>query len=359
MRKNLLSALLLLCPAALFAAQPCPPSNVTATTDDTGVKITWTAPSEDVEETPINPDEIVYDVYRFVVDGESLLVGEDIADTKFTDTLEGISGDVVLKWQIIAKTDQGESSSEEGWSTELPFGNGAPIPYTETFNTPDTWGFQSDNYWLSESIEGWNDFAVETELYTEINGDYDYVYGKDYTEETADGFLCFEHSSWSACEVQYTSGAINLLSAVEPVLTFDYCVFPGAHTTFEVIILDEAGNATTLEKITPRADEQAWIDKSFNLKDFVGNKIRLRFHTAYDPDKAPAEGSKAPICIDNISMVETGDTAVEAIATESAVEETSYYNLQGMCITEPAQGELVVRMQRTADGKRRAEKIIF
>ena len=67
MRNYFLYSLLataIMLPASAFAAQPASPVNVTAVQNDEGVLISWDAVTTDVEEEDIDPDGVVYDVYR-------------------------------------------------------------------------------------------------------------------------------------------------------------------------------------------------------------------------------------------------------------------------------------------------------
>lgn len=59
---GVLSALAVAFPA--LAAEPVAPSGVTAASTEAGVVITWQPVTEDVDENPVDPDEVIYDVYR-------------------------------------------------------------------------------------------------------------------------------------------------------------------------------------------------------------------------------------------------------------------------------------------------------
>ena len=127
MQKNYLTmalaAIAVIAPASASAAAPMPPSNVVATETPDGIVLTWTAVNENQDEEYVDPSEVVYDVFRInAATDESTAVAQDIAATTCTDPLTGITGDNVFKWQVIAKTDGGSSSSYEGYSNEVFLG---------------------------------------------------------------------------------------------------------------------------------------------------------------------------------------------------------------------------------------------
>lgn len=326
---------------------------------ENGVVVTWNPVNEDTDENPVSPDEVVYDVYRCVDDDSRTLLGRNLVETVFADNLEGVAGDVLLAWQVIAKTDEGESSAYEGFSPRLQIGDGAGLPYVETFNTPDSWGFMPDNYWLAESLEGWSGFSVEKELFIEVGDIYDYLYGKDHDSEHTDAFLAFEPSKWSASDVRYTSGQINLDGAGSPVLAFDYCVFPEAHTSFDVAAIDGAGAETVLATLKPAGEKMEWVNAVIPLDAYKGGNVCIRFRTAYNPDTAPSEGYRAPICIDNVVVSDGPYTGIVSAAYDGSVVKTEYFNVQGMRIAAPERGQLVIKVETMRDGRGRAVKTVF
>ena len=109
---GVLSALAMSLPA--LAAEPVAPSGVTAASTEAGVVITWQPVTEDVDENPVDPDEVIYDVYRCDADDVKTKVAEDIVETTCTDVLGEITGEVFYRWQVIAKTADGSSSEYEG-----------------------------------------------------------------------------------------------------------------------------------------------------------------------------------------------------------------------------------------------------
>ena len=121
---GVLSALAVAFPA--LAAEPVAPSGVTAASTEAGVVITWQPVTEDVDENPVDPDEVIYDVYRCDADDVKTKVAEDIVETTCTDVLGEITGEVFYRWQVIAKTADGSSSAYEGYSPLLGFGDGLP-----------------------------------------------------------------------------------------------------------------------------------------------------------------------------------------------------------------------------------------
>lgn len=338
-----------------LASEPVAPSDVKAESTPDGVVITWQPVSEDVDENPVDPEEVIYDVYRCDASDEKVLVGEDLVETTYTDVIGEVTGEVFYRWQVIAKSADGSSSSYEGYSPTLSFGDGASLPYVETFNTKSGWSMGPDNYWLADNGGGWDGFDVDTELYSDLTDEGFYVYGADYTEEKEDGFLYFEPSKWSASDVSYTSGNINLSDAVNPVLSFKHYVFPTAHNNFQVSLLDAEGNTHELHNATPDGEKFGWKDNEYPLSAFKGQKVRIQVHTAYNPDAAPDSGVRAPICLDSFKVADTTPSGVVGV-TGNLAGETTYYSIDGRRLTAPVSGQLVIKVQREADGKVSATK---
>lgn len=342
-----------------FAAAPAAPSGVKAENTPEGVVIVWEPVTEDVDENAIPSDEVIYDVYRCDASDTKTLVSSDLTATTCTDILGEITGEVFYRWQVIAKTADGTSSQFEGYSETLSFGDGAALPYTETFNTPESWYLKPDNYWLSESTLGYSEFDVDDELYVSYNDDDFYVHGADYTDGNDDGFLYFEPSKWSDNDVSYTSGNINLGSAEHPVISFFYYAFPDAHNLYQVSILDGEGKAHEIVNTTPTGDATGW-KKTDNvaLDAFKGQKIRIKLHASYFPDAAPATGVRVPICLDNIKVEEGMPAGIDAVTTAPVVE-TSYYSIDGRRLMNPGTGRLVIKVERCADGSTNTLKVIM
>lgn len=353
---GVLSALAMSLPA--FAAEPVAPSGVTAASTEAGVVITWQPVTEDVDENPVDPDEVIYDVYRCDADDIKTKVAEDIVETTYTDVLGEITGEVFYRWQVIAKTADGSSSAYEGYSPLLGFGDGASLPYIETFNTESGWSMAPDNYWLAENAEGWTDFDVDSELYFDDNGTDRYIYGEDRTADADDGFLYFEPSKWSDTDTSFTSGNINLAQAVNPVISYSYYTIPECHVAYQLRIVDEHGNANEVVNATPAGDSFGWKKSGdISLAAYKGQKIRIQLHSAYYPDNAPSTGRRAPVCLDNIKVEEGENVGIPGIEAGETVS-TEYFTVDGRRVANPANGQLVIKVERTAAGTARASKVI-
>ena len=363
MQKNYLTmalaAIAVIAPASASAAAPMPPSNVVATETPDGIVLTWTAVNENQDEEYVDPSEVVYDVFRInAATDESTAVAQDIAATTYTDPLTGITGDNVFKWQVIAKTDGGSSSSYEGYSNEVFLGNGVSLPYIETFNTPGEWGREPDNFWVAAHNGGWNDFRVDMSSFAELaDGSYAYIYGIDRTEETQDGFVYFEPSKWSAAEATYTSGKISLADGTATGLSFHYYAAPSPKDSFSVSIIDGNNTEHLIANIKPEADEAGWKKADYSLTEYIGQSIRIQFKVAYDPDNAPEEGVILPICIDQVTVMNNTDVSVAETAAGSVIA-TEYYTIEGMRIDSPREGQLVIRRDIMDNGSVKTSKML-
>lgn len=355
---TILSGVAMALPA--LAAEPVAPMGVNAESTDAGVVITWQPVTEDVDENPVNPDEVIYDVFRCDLDDVKTKVAEDIVETTCTDVLGEITGEVFYRWQVIAKTADGSSSAWEGYSQQLGFGDGATLPYIETFNTDGSWSKAPDNYWLAENAEGWNDFDVDTELYFDDNGTDCYIYGEDRTDTAGDGFLSFEPSKWSNTDTSFTSGAINLTDAVNPVISYSYYTIPECHVAYQIRIVDDHGNANEIVNTTPAGDSMGWKKSGpLSLAAYKGQKIRIQIHSAYYPDNAPSTGRLAPVCLDNFKVEEGGGNVGVANVEAAGEIETAYYTVDGLRVVNPSAGQLVIKLERGSDGSSRVQKVII
>lgn len=354
----ILSGLAMTLPA--LAAEPVAPSGVNAESTEAGVVVTWQPVTEDVDENPVNPDEVIYDVYRCDLDDVKTKVAEDIVETTCTDVLGEITGEVFYRWQVIAKTADGSSSAWEGYSQQLGFGDGAALPYIETFNTLSGWSMAPDNYWLSENAEGWSGFDVDSELYFDDNGTDCYIYGEDRTDTAADGFLYFEPSKWSDTDTSFTSGSINLTDAENPVMSYSYYTIPECHVAYQIRIVDDNGNADQVVNSTPSSDSLGWKKSGdISLEAYKGQKIRIQIHSAYYPDNAPSTGRLAPVCLDNFK-VEEGGGNVGVASVETADEaETAYYTVDGRRVVNPSAGQLIIKVIHGSDGSVSVQKVII
>ncbi len=345
--------------SSAFAAQPLPPSEVTAQSTPEGVVIAWQPVTEDIDENAVDPEEVIYDVYRCDISDEKVLVGTDLVTTTYTDVLGEISGEVYYRWQVIAKTADGSSSQYEGYSPQLGFGDGASLPYIEKFNSKSGWSMGPDNYWLGENTVGYSDFDVDKELYFDNNGQDMYIRGVDYTEGNDDGFLYFEPSAWSDADTFYTSGGINLGTAENPVISFNYYVIPEGHNSYQVSILDANGDAHEIVDTTPDGEKIGWNKTNdIPLTEFKGQKIRIQIHSSYYPDSAPSTGRRVPICLDNFSVNEGVPTGIENVGADESVK-IIYYSIDGRQVENPASGQLLIKVQQNADGSRQTVKTII
>lgn len=351
------SAVMMTLPA--LASEPVAPSGVTAVSTPAGVVISWQPVTEDIDENEVDPDEVIYDVYRCDAQDQKVLVGEDIVETTFTDVIGEVTGEVYYRWQVIAKTADGSSSSWEGYSSQLSFGDGAALPYVETFNTESGWYVTPDNYWLAENTVGYSDFDVDSELYFDFDGEDVYIHGEDRTPTADDGFLYFEPSGYSSADTSYTSGGINIGTTENPVISYSYYAIPGSHVSYQIRILDAEGTAHEIVNATVSGDALGWKKvENVSLSEFKNQKIRIQIHSAYFPDNAPSTGLRTPVCLDNIKVADGENVGVVDIMAGTAAS-TEYFTIDGRRVANPAAGQLLIKVERMADGAARTSKVII
>lgn len=153
-----------------------------------------------------------------------------------------------------------------------------------------------------------------------------------------------EGSTTTDPRLWYTTNGIQLRLYAENISTFEVVSSESrASNTISQIIFNVAQG--TADNVSSVSTGKIATDADKNTIKWVGNAEKVEFTWIKASNKTPNINS-----IDVIYNVQTGIESVEA-AQDGVVE---YYNLQGMRIANPAQGQIVIRRQGN-----HVEKVIF
>lgn len=84
----------------------------------------------------------------------------------------------------------------------------------------------------------------------------------------------------------------------------------------------------------------------------------LRFNSASNQDRFRYYKSSTYTAQKAIQLYYSDTTGVDSVAADSEVVSTAYYNLQGVRLAAPAQGQVAIRVSTLANGQIRASKVV-
>ena len=157
---------------------PMPPTRTRAKASGNDVTITWTAPTQGVNNGYFDKDNIKYTVYRFAKgnDNDSVNVANAISDTKYTDHIE--AADINTYYYKIAALN-GDMRSQLASTPEVSVGTCVPLPYSNALDSSEalddftivdanndgsTWDF--DSYYSMTAYTANSDNAADDWLIT-------------------------------------------------------------------------------------------------------------------------------------------------------------------------------------------------
>lgn len=133
---------------------PTAPSNVTATKDENGIKLSWTAPEKGEHGKNLLAANLTYDIYRLA---DSTWVAKGIRGTEYTDNY---TSDVLTSVTYLVNANNGDLKGDSALSNKVVVGESIPLPYSEDFSDENsislytivdgnadgtTWGYNKRN----------------------------------------------------------------------------------------------------------------------------------------------------------------------------------------------------------------------
>ncbi|MDE7159635.1 MAG: hypothetical protein K2O24_02135 [Muribaculaceae bacterium] len=363
----------------LFLDAPDTPKNIKAVAVEDGVEVTWDAVTEPKGVGFLDPESVMYDVYRYYGYNDTELVGEDIKGTSFLDNLEGIEKQMEIRYEVMAKNGTG-SSPWAGTSNDIVVGPPASLPFTDTFSSQDNWGNYgySDMLWSQTTLEGTASWMIgEKASYYDENWNANYVRPTESKGLAYTTFASYQPTG----VIALTSGAIDFTGHDAGEVTFSYYTNPAGLVSLEVEILSDfdpsEGSevspyyapaegvipATTDDSKTAviwtgsnKGDAEGWQTATAKFDGFGPyDKIYLRFKAT--ETEAPADGLFIPAAVQSVTLDATDEyNAVQGLDAEAVSSE--YYSLQGIRLAAPVKGQPVIRRSVMPDGSVRTGKVI-
>lgn len=243
---------------------PSTPTDVVLSEEgNTGkILLTWHAPRTDVNGNLIRPEGIKY-IVADVINGQSVLLARDIADTTFS--IQAVASDGAQQFKTYAVFATNAAGTSQGLtSNSAPVGKPYPIPYYESFPQGAnstlivTQVLQPEGQWNT-----YNDGTIDVSSHDGDNGFC--------------GFLGKNAGSAGA----FFTGKITLEDDDKVELVF-YTYNPYSDNTNEVVVqlLDAQGTAhTLLQKPMSEIGTNGWNRVALPLTPYRGQTVRLAFAT--------------------------------------------------------------------------------
>lgn len=234
---------------------PAPITNIQAmqTANPGEVKVTWDAPTTDIEGNPLNPDLVTYIVggkRRF----ENLKIfGRGIRDTEYTFNFCTPETEQTFEYFLVFPcTEKGNNDRDFLLSVPTPVGKPYTLPFTETF------GSETSKYitTVSNSLSEW---TVSSEIYDQ-DGDGQYLFFAGYS-----GHFGEVHS------------AIANLDCEHPVFSFWYVCQEDGTDFFEVYAnVDGAGFEKIDQFPISEGKHRAWTNHQTSLEKYKGHNVQMK-----------------------------------------------------------------------------------
>ncbi len=238
-------------------AQPLPVSDVLASETETAgtVKITWTAPTEDLEGKALKPELLSYKVISYI---DNTRVEKDITvEGKNEATFVVSEPDAPQSFRtfgVIATTTGG--AAEEVKSDAVAVGKADVLPYRESF----------------ANGEPSHPFMNITRMYTTS---WNLVNAKDQAQDGDNGYVRFYATGVNGI-ADLLTGKIDLGAETNPILSFWLSgISPNNPNTLEVLVDAGEGYETIGEEYV--ASTSDWTPISVDLSKFAGKKIQIAF----------------------------------------------------------------------------------
>lgn len=362
----------------LYLDKPAYPENVKAVTNEQGVLVTWDAVTGAAGIGYINPEDVIYDVYRYYGYDDTELIGSDIKATEYVDDLAGIDHPVKLEYQVIAKNEKGGSDEYYGRSNSIVVGPAAPLPFTEQFLEGDAWSAETDNIWIEGTLEGSATWEIRPKATY-----YDAAWNSFYITPTAPskGLAYTTFSSWAPDGVVVlTSNAIDFKGHDAGEVTLGYHTAPGCLVELAVEIMTEFDPSEGSSTVSPYAPAEglnpttldtaktvtAWSGSCNGEEGWQTVTVPFEGFGAYDTiyvrlkatqNDVPEDGIYVPAAVQYVHLDATDEyNSVAGIAADAV--SSQYYNLQGIRVAAPLKGEPTIRRSVMTDGSVRTTKVI-
>ncbi len=315
---------------------PGAPRDITLTDLGKGkLKLAWSKPEAGANGGYCDVDNLTYNVYA-VNNGKAVPYKEDVRgfETVIDENDYYSREQYPVCYAVSAVNSVGEGGVYA--STEVMIGIEYSYPYAESWSAGQT--LHSGWYRMSNGEQGWLPAAGES--------------------SDGDGG-CMEFSAAADGDLSYLClGKVDVTSAYQPKLLFDYYVEPGTDLQLLTEInLAYTGEYLTLAPISFAGDkgQAGWREAVADLADVAKNRsyLSVRFLGRGTP--------ATPLRIDNVRVMDSDktpnlgkDSGIDAPEVDGAAAEV-WYDLNGLRADRPQKGSIYV--VRAADGSSR--KVMF
>lgn len=308
---------------------PYPPGNIKADViDDTKVKVTWNPVTEAIGGAYMDPDDIMYDVYRVYSLFNDELVGSSISSTDFIDDITDLEEERRFAYRVVAFNNVNESDSEHALSNYVFAGVPAKIPYAEHFNDKYSSNLTFDNAWEIESKNSQSSMILVSwqlkQSFFFPDKDYNYLTVKgvnyDNEDEIDDGFVVAQFSKTNYGETILKSGRISM-AAANPTLSFYYYAMPGSTSELSLLITPSTGTPEKINLSINETRDYGWEKETISLAKYAGLPwIKLQFIASCEKGDASAtyimldevEITDDVKCVRNLSY-QTGENETDGL----------------------------------------------
>lgn len=278
---------------------PQAPARVKLTPTDTGITLSWDAPSSvGINGGQVATDQLTYNIYN----ASGVKVDSALTTCSWSEEMSLDSRTNVVYYYVSAVTEAGESplASTNYYVTGRP----ATLPYAESFA-----GGEAKTLWWTYGKESYNAWGFTVEP------------SSDHDVGAAYWFGVSDADSASLC-----TGKITAQGTTRPMLFFDYYAMPGKSMRFDVVADCNQTDAHTLASYdfsTLDGDDEGWHKVALPLDVAkAADHFVLRF-------EAHADNDKGSLYIDNIVMrdVPAVDLAASMVAPASVTAGDSIQTL--------------------------------
>lgn len=312
--------------------QPGRVRNASAVLTESGIHIDWDAPVIGMHNGDMgNPSELTYSIYRKrgAYDAGTRIANM-IAETEFIDNVD-TDVEATYLYEIYAQNSIGESYASI--TNTVLTGSANPLPYTENFDSRDTYGGMTfDHVWLKDYSGNFSTW------YTAGSMD---LYG-NVTPHNGSGLAYAMYSSWGRTEKYdaLISGYVDFEGANDPTVSiWVYDIANGGSDVTLKIQASTDGGATFTDIISEQmgnASSRGWRELSASMSDFIGkDDVQICIRTVADGTNCHA------IIIDELK-IEDNENPETSIKEVSVMQSNKTFNLQGQSVSAPQEGIFVV-----------------
>lgn len=279
--------------APIILREPMPVTNADCTvrTDGCTADISWTAPTLDVEGSPLKAENISYRILL----NDGTVIADGINTTSYTDTrFASASSQRMAYYQIHAIN--GEHLSAPALTDMVLVGPDYPVPFEETFA-----GMSFDkNPWVLSTVKG--DPVASWAIGS-------YAYGVNATPVGDDEGMVFFRASqlMSGYEGRITSAKMNLSNSEYADVSF-WVYVPGGETR-ERLSLEITANDHVYIPLheVDLTGEEGWRQISVRVPaQYCRRQTSIAFH-------GTARGGTRDICVDQISVTRKEGSGVDSL----------------------------------------------